>query len=120
MKANRHYTNQESLKIMDTVIDSRACAKMQVTFTVDARHILLAITSLREEEQATATRKQVEDQLRQELYYCGERYYLSPIDYNEEGEHYNLRENLEKVLPIGKRLFPEFFNLPNSVDFIRS
>jgi len=119
MKSTHHYKADCPLEIMDTKIDSRSCTHMKVSFTIDARHILLAITCLMEDEIPKATRKVVEEQIRKELFYKGEAWYLSPIDYGEDGQHYNLSEKLKEVLPIGKKLFPEFFNLPNSLKFIK-
>ena len=120
MKSTHHYKADCPLEIMDMKIDSQSCTHMKITFTVDARHILLAITCLMEDEIPKATRKMVEEQLRKELFYKGEAWYTSPIDYGEDGQHYNLSEKLEEVLPIGKKLFPEFFNLPNSKVYERS
>jgi len=120
MKANRHYRNMsEPLEIMDTKIDSNKCCHVNIRYTIDARHILLAITCLTEKEKENPTRKMVEEQLRRSLYDSGERWFLSPIDYNEEGEHYNCRENLKKAVPTARKLFPEFMDLPTSVKFIR-
>ena len=116
MKPTHHYTKMDNLEIMGTTINNLSCGKVRVEFTVDARHILLAITSLHEEE---PTRKNIEARMKRELFYKGEAWYLSPLDYGEEGEHYNLREKLKEALPIGKKLFPEFFDTPNSVKFIK-
>jgi len=119
MKANRHYTSKDHLEIMDMKIDTQSCAHIQIKFLIDARHILLAITCLTEEEKEKPNRKFIELQLKRELYYKGESWYLSPMDYNEEGEHYNLKEKLKEALPIGKKFFPEFFNIPSSIKFIK-
>lgn len=119
MKANRSYRSDDPLQIMDTKIASKKCCHVQIRFTIDARHILLAITCLTEEEKKNPTRSMVEEQLRRSLYDNGERWFLSPIDYNEEGEHYNCREELEKAVPTARTLFPEFMDLPTSVQFIR-
>ena len=119
MKSTHRYRSDEPLEIMDTRIDSKACTHMKVSFTIDARHILLAIASMTENDIKKATRNSVEKQLRRELFFNGERFYAAPIDGGEDGEHYNLSKKLEEVLPIGKELFPEFFNLPNSLKFIK-
>jgi len=119
MKANRHYPGKDYLDIMDMKIDSQSCAHIQIKFLVDARHILLAITCLTEEEKENPNKKMIIDQLKRELFYRGESWYLSPIVYAEEGGHYNLKENLEKALPIGKKFFPDFFDVPNSIKFIK-
>jgi len=119
MKANRHYLGMDHLDIMGTKINSQKCGYIQVKFLIDARHILLAITSLPEEDKKNPNKKMIIDQLKRELKYAGEGWYISPIDYGEEGSHYNLKENLKKALPIGKKFFPEFFELPNSVKFIK-
>lgn len=119
MKATHSYRSDDALEIMDMKIDSKSCTHMKVSFTIDARHILLAITSMTEKDMKKATRNSVEKKLRRELAYQGERFYSSPIDYGEEGEHYNLNEKLKEALPLGKKLFPEFFNLPNSLKFIK-
>jgi len=119
MKANRSYRSKDPLEIMDTKIASSKCCHIQIQYTVDARHILLAITCLTEEDKKNPTRKMIEEQLRRSLFDSGERWYLSPIDYNEEGEHYNCREELEKAIPTAKKFFPEFMELPASVKFIR-
>jgi len=119
MKATHHYKSKDALEIMDMKIDSRTCTHMKVSFSIDARHILLAITCMLDDEIKKATRKSVEDQIRSELFYRGEGWYTSPIDCREEGDHYNLSAKLNEVLPVGKKLFPEFFNLPNSLKFIK-
>jgi len=119
MKANRRYKSKDILEIMDTKIASQKCCRLKITFTVDARHILLAITSLTEDDKKIATRKMIEEQLRRSLFDSGERWYISPIDYGESGEHYNVRSELEKALPIGKEFFPEFFDIPQSIKFIK-
>lgn len=119
MKANRHYTELENLEIMDMKIGSKACCHVQVNFTVDARHILLAITELTTDKLNKITRKMVENELKRQLEMKGENWYISPIDYGESGDHYNIKEKLQEALPIGKKLFPEFFDTPNSVKFIK-
>jgi len=121
MKANRTYRNnsKELLEIMDTKIDSNSCCHVNVRFTIDARHILLAITCLMEAEMAKPNRKMIEERLKRELFQSGERWYTSPIDYSEEGEHWDVKEKLKKAIPIGKKFFPEFFNVPNSVKFMK-
>ena len=119
MKATHHYTKNEPLEIMDMKINARSCTHIKISFTIDARHILLALTCMTDEDIKKASRKSVEEQLRKELFYKGEAWYLSPIDYGEDGNHHNLRDTLKEVLPIGKKLFPEFFDTPNSVKFIK-
>lgn len=119
MKSTHHYKANCPLEIMDMKINSQSCTHLKVSFTIDARHILLAITCLTEEGLKKASRKSVEEQIRRELFDRGEGWYLSPIDYGEEGNHYNLSEKLKEALPIGKKLFPEFFDTPNSVKFIK-
>lgn len=118
MKANRHYTEQKGkLNIMETKIDSKVCCKVAITYTVDARHILLAITCLTSED--NPSRKTIEKVLKDQLSYSGEGWYDSPINYGEEGSHYNLREELKKAVPIAKKFFPEFMGVPNSIKFIK-
>lgn len=118
MKANREYTCKDPLKIMDMKIDSSKCCNVQIKYTIDARHILLAITGISGKEEIT--RKEVEEEIKHQLYMRGEDWYMSPIDYGEEEHlHHNLEENLEKALPLAKKLFPEFFNFPNSIKFIK-
>ena len=116
MRATHHYTHLDTLEIMGTKIKNKNCGKVKVEFTIDARHILLAITCLHNEE---PTRKNIEARIKRELFFKGESWYVSPIDFDEEGEHYNLREKLKEALPIGKKLFPEFFDIPNSIKFIK-
>jgi len=119
MKANRQYNSKDALEVMDIKIDSRSCCHVNVSFTIDARHILLAITCLTKEEKKKPNRKMIEDRLKRDLFLSGERWYTSPIDYSEEGEHYNVKEELKKALPTGKKFFPEFFNLPQSIKFMK-
>jgi len=124
MKANRYYDSKDPLEIIGMKVDSNSCCHVNISFTIDARHILLAISyemcgEDEEENVAKLTRKGIEDILKRQLFLAGERWYTSPIDYGEEGEHYNLKENLEKALPIGKKFFPEFFNVPNSIKFMK-
>ena len=104
---------------MDMKIGSKACCHVQVNFTVDARHILLAITELTPDKLNKITRKMVEEELKKQLWMKGTDWHDAPINYGEAGNHYNLREELEKALPIGKKLFPEFFGVPNSIRFIK-
>ena len=118
MKATHRYRNQEQLEVMDTTVNSKACTHIKVSFTIDARHILLAMTCMTEDGLKKASRKSVEKQLRIELFFRGEAWYFEPIEFGEEGNHYNLRSKLKEVLPLGKKLFPEFFDTPNSIKFI--
>ena len=119
MKANRHYKSKNELEIMGTKIKTQACGRVKIEFLIDARHILLAITCLTEEDKLKPSRKLIEERLKGELFIRGESWYLSPIDYDEEGEHYNLREELKKAVPIAKKFFPKFMNVPNSIKFIK-
>jgi len=119
MKANRHYTQKDKLEIMDMKIASSACCGIKVEFLIDARHILLAITELNDEELKKVSRAMVEKELKRQLEMKGENWYISPIDYGESGDHYNLKEKLQEALLIGKKLFPDFFDTPNSVKFIK-
>jgi len=119
MKANKYYTESKTLTFMNMEIDAKQCSVIKIAFTIDIRHILLAITCMSDDDIKQATRTSVEKQLRQELFYKGDSWSIGPMEYGEEGNHYNLRENLKEVLPIGKALFPEFFNTPNSVKFIK-
>lgn len=119
MKGNRRYKAKDPLEIMDMKIHSQVCCRIKVEFLIDARHILLAITSLSDEDLKNPTRKKIEDELKYRLHNSGEAWYLSPIDYGEAGEHYNLSEKLKEALPIAKKFFPEFMELPQSVKFIR-
>lgn len=120
MKATRYYNSKDELEIMDMKIASSACCKIKVEFLIDARHILLAITELNDEELKKVSRKMVEKELKRQLEMKGESWYTSPINDGEEGNYFfNLKDNLEKALPIGKKLFPEFFDTPNSIKFIK-
>lgn len=119
MKANRTYTKMDKLEIMDITINSKKCCNIKMEFLVDARHILLAIAELNDEELKRVSRAMVEKELKRQLKTRGENWYISPIDYGESGDHYNLKEKLQEALPIGKKLFPEFFDTPNSIDFIK-
>jgi len=119
MKANRKYTQKDKLEIMGITINSKKCCNIKIEFTIDARLILLAITGLSEADFKNPSREKIEEQIRYDLHSKGENWYFSPIELGEDGGHYNLKENLEKALPIGKKLFPEFFDTPNSIDFIK-
>ena len=92
---------------------------MKVEFLIDARHILLAITCLNDEDLKNPSRKKIEDEIKHQLFRTGENWYISPIEFNEEGEHYNLREKLQDAVPIAKKLFPEFMGIPQSIKFIK-
>jgi hypothetical protein len=119
MKGNRRYKEKDSLEIMDMKINSRVCCRLKVEFLIDARHILLAITCLTDEDLKKPSRKKIEEELKHRLHEGGEGWYISPIDYGEDGEHYNLSEKLREALPIAKKFFPEFMELPQSIKFIR-
>jgi len=119
MKANRRYTQMDRLEVRGTEILTNKCGHVRINFTVDARHILLAITCLTEEELQNPSRAIIEERLKRELWYKGESWYTSPFDYDEDGQHYNLKENLEKAVPIAKKFFPEFMDVPNSMKFIK-
>lgn len=58
----------------------------------------------------------VEDELKRQLEMKGTDWY--EFHYEDDDQH-GLREKLEKALPIGKKLFPEFFGVPNSIQFIK-
>lgn len=120
MKANRHYKSKDKLEIMNMKIDSRACCYVTVKFLVDARHILLAIIELTEGEKEKISRAIIEKELKRQLELKGEDWYDAPINYGEgRNHHYDLNKELEEALPIGKKFFPEFFDTPNSVKFIK-
>ena len=116
MKPNRYYKDKQNLEVMGVKINSYQCCNIQITFTIDARHILLAITELLDNEKQTRTN--IIKRLKKELFYKGESWYLSPLEYSENGQHYNLKERLKEAVPLAKRLFPEFMG-EQAIDFIR-
>lgn len=122
MKANRHYTNcNDGLPIMGMSIKAKSCTRVSIDFTIDARHILLALVELGKDKYNTATRAEVEREIRSQLRYMGEDWYAYPINYGSCGNRFtsDLDEELRKVLPKAQTLFPEFFDM-NSLDFIKN
>ena len=116
MKANKYYTKKNSLELLGTKIPSNKCGSLSIKFTIDARHILLALHD--SEDLDCITRKDVEKKLRDELFYYGENWYASPFEGDEEGNyHYGITDKLPFLLEIGQKLFPEFFGVPQSVNY---
>jgi len=125
MKANKYYPSCESLEIFEIDVKNTSCCDFRVTFSIDCRHILLAIAEILthneiQEIQETITVKRVKDHLRRELFYNGESWYCGAIDYGETSNFSSdIKEKIIEALPIGKKLFPSFFDIPNSVKFIK-
>ena len=118
MKPNRKYTNTQNLKIMGISINSNICTRMNIRFTIDARHIALAIVDLMILDEKI-TKKRIENRIKDNLFDYGENWYISPIDYSENGNHFHsLEKSLPKAIEIGKLHYPDFFGTENSIKFI--
>jgi hypothetical protein len=129
MKQKWQYTSMSSLTLGDLEIPSNKCAKITIQHTVDARHILLAITYLFEYNHQNNTylrpkklsRKIIEDKLKDILRRSGDGAFEAPIDYNEDGQEFsNFQEILPQAVEEAKRFFPEFVGtwVPKSVKFV--
>jgi len=130
IKQTHHYTKQDDIYLNDEhTIKTNNCGHIQVKFTVDARHLALAIMELIEgdydfgsdtggEYHITVpklSRNKVEEELRKQLLWNGERFQ----DILEAGlDEMNTRK-LPYAIDVGKKLFPEFFNVPNSIKFMK-
>ena len=120
MKANKYYTSIEELYIdAEHSITSNQCTEISIKFTVDARHIVLAIMDIEigNGRGKEPTKAEVEKELRLQLLWEGQRYENrteSGLDY-----HYNdLDKSIPRAIRIANKLFPEFMGVPNSIDFI--
>lgn len=120
MKANRNYTQRQSIEFLDITIPSNRCTALKIRFTIDAKHILLAIVELLDKDKEKATRKMIEDKIRQMLSLKG-RGITDCIDiYQDKDTDDDLREKIKEALPLGEKLFPEFFGVSNAVRFINN
>lgn len=129
IKANKYYVNIDDLFLdKNNSIKSNQCTEISIKFTVDARHIVLAILEMFTFEPVSdkdctlktvipnPSKKNVEKELRKQLMYQGDKF----LDRIESGleEYCNIDEILPEAIKIAQRLFPEFMGVPNSMDFI--
>jgi ABC-type branched-subunit amino acid transport system substrate-binding protein len=127
MKPTHRWTNITEIYVNNKYsVPSKACTKMQVTFTIDARHILLAIADLiictwedgkgyQICNRKKISKKAIEDKIRDNLHYKG----TYPVEYEDRfSEEERDEDLLNKVVRIANELYPEFMGVSNAVDFI--
>jgi len=130
IKQTHHYTKNDEIYLNDEhSIKTDKCGHIQVKFTIDAKHIILAIMELIKGEYDYGTdtggeynitvpklsRCQIEKELRQQLLWNGERFQ----DILEAGLDEMNTQKLPYAIEVAKKIFPEFMDVPNSVKFIK-
>jgi len=121
MKANKYYTKMEELYINDEhSIPSNQCTEISVKFTIDARHLVLAILDIDMGNRGgkEPTRAEVEKELRKQLNWEGQRF-EDRIESGLSSYYCDLEKTLPRAIKIAQGLFPEFMGLPNSILFMK-